>query len=582
MALTVNGLTVPTYEEVLESIVTEEQINVSSQIDVDNDTALGETNQIMAAQISLANELVQDIYDQRSIFNAEGKALDDNVSWLGVYRQGAAATAGEAYFRGVDGTLVATGSLVQNISSKENYTLDASLEISKNACRDCTFNTLTVLDTTTYTVTVQGSTYDYTSDGSATNLEIIAGLVAALTTVTVNIDTISDSQLYRLVIAGVNNDYTSDGSATSLEITAGLAVAVQANSGSHGVNATDNMDGTITLTTPVVVDIITKTVVISDATLMSLKNDLFGINYTAVDNADGTGTVSVTDSTDIAVTVDSNMSFTEATTAGNITGVNTGILPAPAGTVITILSPAGGWTSVFNPTALVVGRELETDQELRSRAINFKTAGGTATIDSMTSSLLAVDGVSSVTVNEKFVSECYDGLGAYICAATTTQNGGSVQVVIAGGDDDEVAQTIWDTKPAGVEVWALIGATFNQGDAIDSNGDTQVMDFNRPVSINMTTVITYKVFDLTIYPSTDEEAYTTISDAIVAFGNTLGAGEDVTPAEFEGVVYCSVDGLYDVEVVINGISSDTSSSIAIAADEEAFFSDALTSVTNTT
>ncbi|MCP4394942.1 MAG: hypothetical protein GY804_11850, partial [Alphaproteobacteria bacterium] len=572
MALTANGLTVPTYEEVLDAIITAEQENVSSQIDVDDDTALGQTNQIMAAQIALVNELTQDIYDQRSIFNAEGKALDDNVSWLGVYRQGAAATAGECYFRGVDGTLVPAGSLVQNISSKENYTLDLALQISRNSCRDCTFNVLNVLDSTLYTLTVEGAAYEYTSDGSATNLEIIAGLVKAVTTVTLIVDTVSDSTLYRVVIAGVNNDYTSDASATSLEITAGLQVAIQANSGSHGVDATDNTDGTVTLSTSVVSDITTKSVEISEPTLMSLQNILYGINYTAEDNLDGTATVSVIDPTDITASVDLNMSFTESTSAANVTGVNTGILPAPANTVITILSPAGGWTSVFNPIALVVGREQETDQELRSRAINFKTAGGTATLDNMTSSLLAVDGVSSATITEKHVSECYNGSGDYICAAAATQNGGSVHVVVAGGTNDDVAQSIWDTKPAGVEVWALAGGTYNEGDAVDLSGDTQVIAFNRPTSINMTTAITYKVFDATLYPSTDSEAYATITTAIIDFGNALGAGENVVPSEFETVVYNAIGGLKEVLVDINGeLSSNPADFVAIAIDEEAFF-----------
>jgi len=37
----------------------------------------------------------QDVYDQRNLDVAEGKALDDNVSWLGIKRQGSYPTNGE-------------------------------------------------------------------------------------------------------------------------------------------------------------------------------------------------------------------------------------------------------------------------------------------------------------------------------------------------------------------------------------------------------------------------------------------------------------------------------------------------------
>ena len=73
MALSSAGLTVQTYEEILDSIIVAEQENVDPSIEVGDDTALGETNKIMAAEVALVNELLQDIYDQRSIFNAEGK-----------------------------------------------------------------------------------------------------------------------------------------------------------------------------------------------------------------------------------------------------------------------------------------------------------------------------------------------------------------------------------------------------------------------------------------------------------------------------------------------------------------------------
>lgn len=568
MALTETGLTVQTYEQVLDSIVVSEQENVSSKIEVDDDTSLGQTNKIMAQEISSVNELVQNVYNQRSIYKAEGTALDDNVSWLGLTRQQATATSGEQYFVGDDGTTLSAGSYVQNESTLENYTLNSAVSISKDSCRVADISVSTVNDSSyVYTVSVQGVFSQYTSQTNDTATEIIAGLV--------------------------------------LDLTANAA----------------------------------------------------GL-YTAVDNGDDTLTIATVDTVDTAVTIDANLKVDSVTSAGNITGINTGQLPAPANTVTTILSPTGGWKSTYNFEALVIGRAEETDAELRSRAINFRSSSGKATVDSIKAALLDVSGVSSVSINERFVSQgaadtlveittvtdntiytitidgnihtitsassgataitiagqlvseintslystyynaVDDGDGTFrvmairprvyeIGVAVTAnmnysegQHAGSIQVVVAGGTDDNlIAQTIWDTKPAGVEVWAANGDTYNTGIAVDEYDQQHVIAFNRPVSILITTVVTYKVFDTGVYPETDQDAYDAITAAIVTFGNELGAGEYISPNEFEGTIYGAVNGIYNVKIKMSSINGNADStdpdtpdeSIVIATDEEAFF-----------
>ena len=567
MALTEQGLQIETQEEVLQNIVTSQQQNISPSIDVDDDTSLGQQNQIIAAQIALINQLAQDVYDQRNILLAEGKALDDAVTWLGIKRQAAAATTGEQHFVGDDGTNVPSGTILQNISTQDLYNLDTALLLTKDACRTCTFEVLNIVDSTQYTVTIQGVDYQFTADGDATAQEIITGLVGEIT-------------------------------------------------------------GAV------------------------------GVNYTAVDNGDETATISVTDDTDLTVAVDTNLSATKVTSVGNITAQKTGPLPSPAGTVITIITPIGGLDSTFNKVALTIGRNIETDVELRNRAINFQTLSGTATVDSIEVAILNVTGVSSATVNERFVSQGVEdtvvtienildttvytltlngvnytytsdasatddeitaGLTSAVNAgkddflATDNMDGtltvslpnayrmsvgvdanmsylegqtaGSIQVVVAGGnDDDEIAQAIWDTKPAGVEVWAVDDATRFEGTAVDNNGDPQIIPFNRSTQVLMVVNVTYKVFDETQYPSDDDDAYDAIKEAVVQFGNgNYEAGEDVVPNQFLATVLCAVKGIYDVEVVINGESSDNPANVVVIdSNEEAFFDEDQVTVINVT
>ena len=151
MALETTGLVTQTEQEVLDSIITSEQDLVSPSIDISDDTALGQTNQIMASEIASANQGIQDVYDQRDITKAEVKALDDNVSWLGITRQPAAATNGEVLFSGVNNTTIVAGSLVQNDSTQDNYAVDSTFAITATSARQFKVKVLT-LATGTYTV----------------------------------------------------------------------------------------------------------------------------------------------------------------------------------------------------------------------------------------------------------------------------------------------------------------------------------------------------------------------------------------------------------------------------------------------
>ena len=95
MTLPTTGLSVDSYDDILASIIASEKELISASIEVNEDTLLGQLNMIMSARLALANEGLQDVYDQRNINVAEGKALDDLVSLIGIQRQAPAPTKGE-------------------------------------------------------------------------------------------------------------------------------------------------------------------------------------------------------------------------------------------------------------------------------------------------------------------------------------------------------------------------------------------------------------------------------------------------------------------------------------------------------
>lgn len=489
MALDITGLSVDTYEEIINNIATNQKVLISTALDNDVDTSLGQLNAIIAAQISLVNEALQDCYDQRDITKAEGKALDDAVSWLGITRQPASASFGTNYFTGDVDSIIISGTTVRSDSTGYSYTLDSTILLQAAACKFCSIgfvDPLSVSNLVDYTVTVNSTVYN-SGTGHNTINEVYVALAAAIT-------------------ADVEATWTATDNGDKLEIT-------------------------------------------------------------------------TSDGDDLTVTFDEHQKAVKITAAGSMTGTETGSIVQASNTVTTVVTPTAGLDSTYNPNAYTTGRALETDAQLRARAILSTSASGKATVDAIVGSILSIDGVSACDVTEQYVSAGDNG--------TTGQPAGSILIVVTGGDDNTIWQTIWDYKPAGVETWdAGVPANTNPaGIVVDTNGNNQFVSFSRPTSIPIYVVVEYEVYDTLVYPATDQEAYDAIIEAVNAFGNSLTTGESVESDQFVGVVYCSVEGIKDVVVKMSDVdfpSAVPDTTIVIGATEKALFTTGTTQVTNVT
>ena len=95
----------------------------------------------------------------------------------------------------------------------------------------------------------------------------------------------------------------------------------------------------------------------------------------------------------------------------------------------------------------------------------------------------------------------------------------SFEAVVEGGSDENIANTIWEAKPAGIETYGNTSYTIT-----DSQGDPQVIFFSRPTPIYI-----WVTCALTLYP---EETFppngtSLVAAAINSYGNSLGIGVDV-------------------------------------------------------
>lgn len=208
----------------------------------------------------------------------------------------------------------------------------------------------------------------------------------------------------------------------------------------------------------------------------------------------------------------------------------TGPVVANAGTLTQIATPIAGWNSVTNPLDATVGADIEKDPPLRMKRQSELFTAGTSPVDALKADLEELAGMIQVTVFENTLD-------------TTDGNGvppHAVECLVYDGDtpsisNDVIAQKIWDSRAGGI---ATFGNT--SGTAIDSDGVSRIMNFSRPALVPI-----YLIIDLT--PGSPYGGDPAVKSSVVAYGRTLGAGDDVI-----------LSALYPSVFAVTGVTKITS------------------------
>lgn len=179
--LDANGLTIKRLPEVVSDIQTAEQTNIDPDINTQDDELLGQLNNIIGAAISEQWALAQAVNDNFNPLKAEGKNLDDIASITGITRIPESKSSTDAQqFSGDEGSVVPVATVVQNPSSLDTFTITTALTLTIASCLSGTVNVQSVLNNSNYILDVNSTTYDFLSDGDATEGEILAGLKALI------------------------------------------------------------------------------------------------------------------------------------------------------------------------------------------------------------------------------------------------------------------------------------------------------------------------------------------------------------------------------------------------------------------
>lgn len=180
MALDATGLTIRRFPEIQSAMQIAIQQNINTGLSFDEDLILGQLVTILSSELANLEATTQAVYDAFDKDKAEGSSLDALAGLLGVPRLGASFTEGTTTFIGDDGASIPVGTILANPSTNDQFETTEDLSLSNTACIKSVWSVGTVSNSTQYDMVVEGNTYSFTSDIDATDVEILAGLEAAI------------------------------------------------------------------------------------------------------------------------------------------------------------------------------------------------------------------------------------------------------------------------------------------------------------------------------------------------------------------------------------------------------------------
>lgn len=258
--------------------------------------------------------------------------------------------------------------------------------------------------------------------------------------------------------------------------------------------------------------------------------------------------------------VSANIRAIEGGVVGNVGSNSIQQLVSPPSNVdrTTNLYPTGDPTYEDRDQAsFAVGRDEETDTELRNRASDAVTGGGDATHDAIVSELTNnVEGVTSVTVYENKTE------------VDNTGSGGlpphSFEAVVYGGTDEDVATALFNKKAITSRDYGGVN-----GDAVsftvtaESNGQSRDITFSRPTKLDVSINVDIVIDDSYVGDDDIRDQITQYIGGELSNGSKtigIGVGEDVRIDKLRDIIVGDDNGVLGFDKSVDGTPIETTPS----------------------
>ena len=252
----------------------------------------------------------------------------------------------------------------------------------------------------------------------------------------------------------------------------------------------------------------------------------------------------------------------QGTVNATMYAVDEGPVACAKGRLTVIETSTADVTSVTNGAAAVLGRLEETDEALRARILASLSTGRDF-LASLRNAILGIEGVSSCVVYE-------NGKSTDEIVNKVLVEGHSILVCVEGGDDEEVANAIYQAKPAGCgyTTTALnVNTDDIQGGSLvtvqvvdDSNGNaTYYVSFYRPCYYSPSVSV---AFSRNKYAGSVDTLKTAIKETVTGFCNALPVGAACSTLDIGRVLMEAFPSVWFRQITINGQNTFESFGIA--------------------
>lgn len=227
----------------------------------------------------------------------------------------------------------------------------------------------------------------------------------------------------------------------------------------------------------------------------------------------------------------------------------TGEIPCMADTLTIILDRINGLESATNPSAPVLGQDLENDTDFRYRIKNSLNINSIAIISAIKSNLEAIPSVTD--------TYCYDNYeGQQVIVDGVKIPAHSILACVEGGSNLDIATVLYKKKTAGTGyIKASNNTSFNviEQNVIDeSYGTVYKVTFMRPVESSIDINITVSRQD---YSGADLEDK--VKDAVIQWYNGdvdgvdgIRIGKAVSPFEISAAISDVIPDIFITEVAL--------------------------------
>lgn len=210
--------------------------------------------------------------------------------------------------------------------------------------------------------------------------------------------------------------------------------------------------------------------------LNGLKAALPGYVTAVVTGSGDNARLDISYDTPQTITVSARITGPRISTYATFAATRPGPQQLGVGALDTITTPISGWAGVTNRGPGTVGRNEETDEELRARRSESLRLGGSNTLDAITTRLRQIPGVLTqrVVVNN---TNSTNGEGI---------PGHSIRAIVEGGTNAEIADVLFNYVAAGIGYYGAI--TVDVLSAV--TGTTFPVKFDRPTNVPFYVTVT--------------------------------------------------------------------------------------------